>query len=260
MAPPSPCSIICFPTAREHRKLPSRTIATTARQPLGERSSAFTTKFPAALFTRTSTRPKRSTAAATSASTCSGSRTSVGCARPAPPAASMSPTVSSRGSGRRPARTTPAPKRPNSSAKALPRPLPPPVTSATFPSKVPSASMGVILPADDPRIERNRTGWSDEEGVDLELDPVGPGCRELRKRGRGARCRLQVDRRAPAGTVQPGCSAERLQQAESLGGVHRSQRDGDVVEEFGKHAAEADDDHRSEAKVAQGSDDHLHSV
>ena len=117
-----------------HRKPPSSTIETTARQPFGDRSSPFTTKLPAALLTRQSTRPNRSTAAATIASTWSGSRTSVGCAAARPPAASISATVSSSGSGRRPATTTDAPSRANSWAMARPIPLPPPVTSATRPS------------------------------------------------------------------------------------------------------------------------------
>jgi hypothetical protein len=43
--------------SREQKNVPSRTICVTARQPFGERSSAGTGKFPAALFTSTSGSP-----------------------------------------------------------------------------------------------------------------------------------------------------------------------------------------------------------
>ena len=145
MAPPSPLSIIRLPAAWAHRKLPSSTIEVTALQPFGDRSSAFTTKFPAALLTRQSIRPKVSTAACISASTCSGSRTSVGSASAVPPEPSISAAVSASGSARRPATTTAAPSRENSSAMARPMPLPPPVTTATCPSNVPSASIGLAI-------------------------------------------------------------------------------------------------------------------
>src|SRR6185436_7354022 len=209
IAPPSPCSIICRPAAREQRKLPSRTIATTARQPFGDNSSALTTKLPAALFTRTSTRPNWSTAAATRASTCSGSRTSVGCPSAFPLRPSIRSTVSSSGSGRRPATTTPAPRRANSSAKARPRPLPPPVTSATFPSKVPSASIGAILPAQSAGIEGKRSVGGHQQRVDLDLAEVGTGRGEARERGYRLGRRRHVHRRSAAHAGEDRRAAER---------------------------------------------------
>ena len=55
---------------------------------------------------------------------------------PEPPADRTSSTVSSRASRRRPQTTTRAPSLPSVSAIARPIPEPPPVTTATFPSKL----------------------------------------------------------------------------------------------------------------------------
>src|SRR5947208_724777 len=109
---------------------------TTARQPFGERSSAWTRKLPAALFTSVVTGPSASSAASKAAATASGSRTSHGAANPSP---SSSATVSSSGSRRRPTTATFAPREPSSSAMARPRPVPPPVISATRPASGRSA-------------------------------------------------------------------------------------------------------------------------
>src|SRR5918996_3318058 len=206
MAPPPPCSIIRFPAARAQRKPPSSTIAVTARQPFGDRSSALTTKLPAALLTRTSTRPNRSTAAATRASTASGSRTSVGTASPSP---TRSATVSSSGSGRLPATATAAPRRPSSSAIARPRPVPPPVTIAVLPSKVPSASM---VDQDDTRVEPQRALRRDEQGIDLDLRDLGMLRGKPRQRRRRAGRRPDVDPRVAASAVEERRDAERAEQ------------------------------------------------
>ena len=79
-AGPPPRAMWRRASSREQKKVPSRTIPTTARQPFGESSSAFTTKLPAALLTSVVTGPSASSAAAKAASTCSGSRTSQGTA------------------------------------------------------------------------------------------------------------------------------------------------------------------------------------
>src|SRR5436190_4482417 len=129
-------------SSREQKKVPSRTIPTTARQPFGESSSALMRKFPAALFTTVVSGPSSASAASNAAATASGSRTSAGAATPAPIAA----TVSSSGSRRRPRTATEAPSRASSSAIARPSPVPPPVTSATRPSSVPGSSITRATP------------------------------------------------------------------------------------------------------------------
>ena len=58
---------------------------------------------------------------------------SAGTASARAPSASISATVFSNGSGRRPQITTSAPQRARSSAMARPMPVPPPVTTATVP-------------------------------------------------------------------------------------------------------------------------------
>src|SRR6185312_3810262 len=261
IAPPPPCSIICRPAARPHRKPPSSTIEVTARQPFGDRSSALTTKLPAASFTNTSTRPNRVTAAATSASTCSGMRTSVGCASPSPPTLSISATVSSSGSGRRPATTTAAPRRANSTAIARPMPLPPPVTTATWPSKLPLASIALsLLPHDHPGIERERARRRDQERVDLDLGDVRPRRRHLRERGRGPGGRRHVERRPAAHARQERRPAQRAQQPLCGDGVERRQVDRDVLEHLGVDPAQPHHRDRPEACVGARADDQLDAL
>jgi hypothetical protein len=112
----------------------------TARQPFAEMFSGVATNCPPALFTSTSIRPNRSSAASTRASTCSGSRTSAGTAKASVPAASSSARVSSSGSGRRPASTSEAPVRANSREISRPSPVPPPVTMTIEPAFASSRS------------------------------------------------------------------------------------------------------------------------
>jgi hypothetical protein len=88
-----------------------------------------------ALLNNRSTRPHAFTVAANKASTDAGSVTSVGTAS-ALPGASASVATCSSGSLRRPAIATRQPSRSNASAAALPTPVPPPVTTATFPLDV----------------------------------------------------------------------------------------------------------------------------
>src|SRR6476619_746692 len=212
MAPPSPLSIIRLPAARAHRKLPSSTIEVTALQPFGDRSSAFTTKFPAALLTRQSIRPNVSTAACMSASTWSGSRTSVGAASAVPPLLSMSAAVSARGSARRPATTTAAPSRENSSAIARPMPLPPPVTTATCPSNVPSTSIGLAI-LYHARVEGDGSPGCDEKRVDLNLGDGGVRRSHIREPGGRLGRRVDIARRASARTHQERSPAQREEHA-----------------------------------------------
>ena len=84
-----------------------------------------------ALLNSTSTRPKRASVAANSASTCAGCMTSVGTASSASPPPACATTCSSA-SARRPASTTRQPARASASAQDLPMPLPAPVTTATW--------------------------------------------------------------------------------------------------------------------------------
>jgi hypothetical protein len=59
MDPPFPAAIIALATRWLQNQVPFKTMSITARHPLGERSTAGTVKFPAALLTRMSTAPKR---------------------------------------------------------------------------------------------------------------------------------------------------------------------------------------------------------
>src|SRR5512133_1782678 len=232
MAPPSPLSIIRLPAACAHRKLPSRTIEVTAFHPFGDRSSAFTTKFPAALFTRQSMRPNVSTAALISASTCSGSRTSVGSASAVPPAPSIIAAVSASGSARRPATTTAAPRRENSSAIARPMPLPPPVTTATCPSNVPSASIRVAI-LYHAGVEGDGAVGRDEERVDLDLGDCGVPRRDLREGNSRLRRRAHIARRPSPRAGEERRPAQREEHPLGFGDVERSETDRHVSEDLG---------------------------
>jgi hypothetical protein len=90
----------------------------------------------AALFTRMSTRPSRSTVAATQAPICSGSPALAAKTSSLPPAVPISSAVASRASILRDDSITSAPAAANVAATALPIPRLAPVTRATFPSSV----------------------------------------------------------------------------------------------------------------------------
>ncbi len=128
------------PNSRAHRKVPLRVMSTTVRQALGDMSSAGTGKLAAALLTSTWGIPKASAAASKAAATASASRMSHAVVMTGAPMASMASTAASRCSGLRLATTSEAPRRANSPAMALPRPVPPPVTNTHTPSKVPGTS------------------------------------------------------------------------------------------------------------------------
>lgn len=88
-----------------------------------------------ALFTATSSVPNASAAASTRAWASAASDTSPVTASALPPRSSISRTVSSSGSLRRPATTTRAPSSAKASAIARPMPEPAPVTRAVLPVK-----------------------------------------------------------------------------------------------------------------------------
>src|SRR5205823_13329167 len=141
-----------------------RTMPTTARQPFGDRSSACTRKFPAALFTSVVSGPSASSAASKAAATASGSRTSHCVANPFP---SSRATVSSSGSRRRPTTATLAPSRPSSSAIARPSPVPPPVIRATRPASVSSAGTELPRASDRPDELAIRPGGAARDSPDI---------------------------------------------------------------------------------------------
>jgi len=130
--------ISCF----RHRKT-LRRFSAMFRSNSSAESSAVGLKTPAsieaALLNAQSRRPKRATAARTSASTCSAFETSVRTKSAlASLAASISRTTASPASAPRLAITTFAPSRANASAAARPMPELPPVTSTTLPRNSPS--------------------------------------------------------------------------------------------------------------------------
>src|SRR5574341_181857 len=137
-------------------------------------------KMPA-LFTRTSTRPNRSTVARTRASASGTRRTSPATARASPPARAIAPVTARMGSGRRPATATRAPSRANAIAMASPMPEPPPVTRATLPpsfiGRLPSTSAAAprTTPATGPlaatgRPSSNRSSRGEGDVVHLRED------------------------------------------------------------------------------------------
>ncbi|KYF71106.1 hypothetical protein BE15_37555 [Sorangium cellulosum] len=100
-------------TSRVMKKVPFRLLRTTASQPFGVMSAAGLGNCPPALFTSTSTRPKRSRTWPTKAAICSGSRISQGAAStlsPAIPSVSSAFTAASSLSGLRPQTATFAPR------------------------------------------------------------------------------------------------------------------------------------------------------
>ena len=115
----------------------------TARQPFAAISSAGLKNWPPALFTSTiqpavalEHRPHDALRLIAVAHV---ARKPVG-AVPAPTRSLISAAAASSTSPRRPTIVTRAPQRTSSSALALPRPVPPPVTSATWPSSSPGAN------------------------------------------------------------------------------------------------------------------------
>ncbi len=139
--------------------IPSTFSRHTARQPFAAISSAGLKNWPPALFTSTSRRPRRSSTVSTSRRASPRSRTSpatqstspVAAPAAAPASSPISATAASSTSARRPAIVTPAPQRASSSALALPRPVPPPVTSATRPPSSPAANTSDRCPVDASR-------------------------------------------------------------------------------------------------------------
>jgi hypothetical protein len=129
-------------TSREQRKVPSRTICTTARQPFGEQSSAATGKLPAALLTSTAIGPRASSTRSNARAICSASRTSQAASTARPPASATAATPRARASSFRPRIATAAPARANSIAIAFPSPVPPPVIATTCPAYVSEGSIG----------------------------------------------------------------------------------------------------------------------
>ena len=126
------------PNSREQKNVPSITICVTARQPFGLRSSAGTGKLPAALLTSVPASPSASSTASNVALTCSASRMSHAVAKALPPACSTASTPALRWPSPRLTMATDAPRRANSTAIALPSPVPPPVTITTSSLKVPA--------------------------------------------------------------------------------------------------------------------------
>jgi hypothetical protein len=120
--------------------MPSTFSRHTARQPFAAISSAGLKNWPPALFTNTSRPPRRSSTVSTSRRACSRSRTSPATQSASPASSPISSAARSSTSPRRPAIVTLAPQRASSSAVALPRPVPPPVISATRPRSSPGAN------------------------------------------------------------------------------------------------------------------------
>src|SRR5712691_10309986 len=132
--PPMGCwSFMILKASWVHRNEPVRIVSTTAFQRSKANSSIGADAPKPALLNSTSRRPKVSLARANSARTESGLPTSVGTPSAFPCRPSISPTTACSGSGRRPATTTANPSLARAIAEALPIPLPPPVTRATFP-------------------------------------------------------------------------------------------------------------------------------
>src|SRR5205085_2053440 len=112
----------------------------TVRHALGDMSSAGTGKLAAALLTSTWGSPNDSVATSKAAAIDSGSRMSHVAVATGAPSSFMASSPASRWSALRLAITIDAPKRANSEAMALPRPVPAPVTNTQTPSNVPGFS------------------------------------------------------------------------------------------------------------------------
>src|SRR5262245_18031848 len=165
MAPGRPAAIRRAANSCEQTNVPFSTMSTTDRHPFGLSSAAATGKLPAAVFTRTPTAPSEASTVSNAAVTDSGCRTSIATAAARPPTASMAATPRARCASSRLAMATAAPSRANSTAMALPRPVPPPVTRTTSPSNVLGGSIVVpsgggsgsaMGPCRTPRLDRQR--------------------------------------------------------------------------------------------------------
>ena len=138
---PRPCSTMVGTTARQHKYVPLRMVATLWSHSSGTMSSRVLPKtITPALFTSTSTWPYMSMVWPTMAMTCSSFATSQVNAMASPPADLICSAVSTAVPGkpvgelRRAEMTTLAPSAAYSFAMALPRPRLAPVTIATMPS------------------------------------------------------------------------------------------------------------------------------
>ena len=124
------------------KKVPSRTMLVTERNALGRMEAARTGKLAAALLTRTAGVPSAASIVSNASEICSGSRMSAAACAARPPTASTAATPDSRCSSDREMTPMAAPARASSTAMARPRPVPPPVTIAVVPSKVPAGRKG----------------------------------------------------------------------------------------------------------------------
>ena len=120
MDPPSSWTVITLWADWAHHSGASRLRPTTASTKRGEASAAMARGEPPALFTRTSTRPKCSTAVATTRSASAGLRTSA-----------VTNTAPSTSASCRPHATTRAPAAANADTIPAPTPREPPVTTTT---------------------------------------------------------------------------------------------------------------------------------
>jgi len=128
---PPPASIIARPQCFEQKKTPVRFTSRTSCQSSASIASAGTFRVMPALFTSTSTPPKRSTVRSMSSHTDDSSATSTGIAAVSTPVASATALAArSPASSSRFATTTSAPASASARAIALPMPRLPPVTTA----------------------------------------------------------------------------------------------------------------------------------
>ncbi len=164
-----PFAIWRRPNSREQVNVPFRTMSTTVRKPLGLMSSAGTGKLPAALLIRMPGRPHSASTVSKSSFTDCASRMSQVTASAFPPASSMAAIPWDRCWALLLATHTLAPRRANSTAIALPRPVPPPVTTAEQPVKLPAG-----------RAEEPRTGGSGR-GIQL-ISGAGAPCSDTVRR------------------------------------------------------------------------------
>src|SRR5262249_11262294 len=143
-------------------------------QPFSWLSTNAAANVPPALFTRTSTSPKRAEAACSARLTASGSRASACSASAAPPLAPISAAVRSAVSASRSSTATRAPQAANPSATPLPMPAPAPVTSAVRPAS--EALSGVIAPRSARRVRDEHALAGAEavsEAVGVARPPLG---------------------------------------------------------------------------------------
>lgn len=134
--PPEGCERIWRISARSARNIPVRLMSSCSCQSADDSSAkGCPPRNTPALLTATSSEPKRSTAASTTAWISASRATSPVTMSDLPPASSISRIVSVSGSRPRPATTTCAPSAANARAMARPIPEPAPVTRAVLPMK-----------------------------------------------------------------------------------------------------------------------------